>query len=79
MLVQVPLSPYPSSAIADTQTAVPIALSSANSAGGISTRPATTEANERTTGSALATGTAQMPRPARNRSARSMSAWVISR
>ena len=57
---------------------VPIALSTANRASGISVRPATMDAKARTTGIIRATGMAQEPRPARNRSARSTSERVIS-
>jgi hypothetical protein len=48
-------------------------LSTPNSTAGILVKPATIEMNVRTTGSARPTGTAHTPRPARKRSARSMS------
>jgi len=70
---------YPISVIAVTQTAVPSRLSRANIVNGTLTKPATMEMNVRTTGIARPTGIAHAPRPARNRSARSMSASVISR
>ena len=54
-------------------------LSTPNSSGGTLRKPATMDTNVRTTGSARPSGTAQMPRPAMKRSARSMSAWVTSR
>jgi hypothetical protein len=72
-------TPYPSSDIADTQTAVPIRLRTPNSSGGTPIKPATIDTNARTTGSARPTGIAQAPRPAAKRSARSRSARVINR
>ncbi len=42
-------------------------------------KPATIDTNVRTTGRHRPTGSAQAPRPAKKRSARSMSAWVMSR
>ncbi|HUN33312.1 MAG TPA: hypothetical protein VMU95_14980 [Trebonia sp.] len=51
-------------------------LSTAKRTGGISTTPATIEANALITGSIRATGSAQAPRPTRNRSARSTSLCV---
>ncbi len=57
---------------------VPIRLSTPNRAAGIRTRPATIEVKARMKGSMRPTGTAQAPRPARNRSARSTSDWVTS-
>ena len=49
-----------------------------NRAAGIRTSPATIEVNARTNGSMRPTGTAQAPRPTRNRSARLMSDSVMS-
>ncbi len=62
-----------------TQAAVPMRLSTLNSSTGMAMKPATIEMNVRTNGSARPTGTAQAPRPAKKRSARSTSPWVTSR
>ena len=65
--------------MAVTQTAVPMRLSTPNSSAGISMKPATIDTNVRTTGRQRPTGSAHAPRPAKNRSARSMSACEMSR
>ncbi len=57
---------------------MPIRLKIVNGRSGTSTTPAPNEAKHRTSGSALATATAQVPRPAKNRSALSRSDWLIS-
>jgi hypothetical protein len=54
-------------------------LRTPNRSGGTWLKPATMDTKVRTTGSARPTGIAHIPRPARKRSARSMSDWVISR
>ena len=65
--------------MAVTQTAVPMRLSTPNSSAGIWLKPATIDTNVRTTGRQRPTRSAHAPRPAKNRSARSMSACVMSR